>query len=110
MTREQIQQVREFLASIEATGELIGNEMCRQLDAALAILDAELARPEQREWRAVPTTTGDGEPCRQSPWGFETRERAQKFADQRTEFTVVIESRTPAGPWEPQQKEEPCRK
>lgn len=66
---------------------------------ALDGLSELLAEPERLEWRAVPTTEGDGTPCIQTPWNFPTQELAQRFADEHQKYHVVVECRTPAGEW-----------
>lgn len=49
MTRQENRQVLDILTSIEATGGLVCAEMHRQCAAAIATLDAELAKPEAKQ-------------------------------------------------------------
>jgi hypothetical protein len=95
MTRQQMEQVRDALKEcvIQLRLERIFPTAVDGQDA-LAILDAELARPEVREWRVSYPSWRGMERSR-----FASLCAAQSFAShQRSKCS--IESRTPAGPWE----------
>ena len=90
MTRTELQQVREALAHGHEFGLHVRHAAC---DKALAILDAELARPEAREWRVL---AEDHSQC------FASEAEANAAADWlRTNDAgnVYVDSRT-VGPWE----------
>lgn len=87
MTREKLEQVRELLEEMS-------------YGQAIAILDAELEKPEEREWRVAWQKLGG---ARESG-PFVIRSLADAtLSTMRGQLGVTgvrIESRTPAGPWE----------
>lgn len=110
MTRDQLHQVRDaFDGMAVCPCQEPECADCAQYRAALAILDAELAKPEEREWRGW-----WGEPA---PMGFQVtepgtdREQAvvdmTQWCEDNPSFAklVKLESRTPAGPWEPEMED-----
>ncbi len=138
MTREQLQQVREGLIfsykklahpvecfTVRPTEDWVkyGSQKleCKCdiggiVVPALAIIDAELAKPEAREWRVsheykfagiwspVSTSLASWTKAEAESFAHSVREAQNETVPLRN---VVIESRTPAGPWEP--TEEPCK-
>ncbi len=114
MTREQLQQVRDRVekGKHDCACDFQGDS-CRECDAdnaALAILDSELAKPEDREWRILFVSGEDamfpGEDSIDGPFDSEDQAReVLDFAKKNSQlFThVKLEMRvcgTPAGPWE----------
>ncbi len=107
MTRDQLQQIRDALKTLrpflgftaitvpEASQH--GLDVC---DESLAIIDAELAKPENREWRILYKVFPTDEEW-QIP-GIFRRENAMQFAFGSLGecHNKRIESRNPAGPWE----------
>lgn len=84
MTRAQLERVRAFvvLAVRLTAGTTVQGGEC------LDILDAELAKPEALEWRAV------------WPGGYWQQYETMERAKYNSAAGGRIESRTPAGPWE----------
>lgn len=78
MTRAELESLREDVAA-------------GLNNLALLRIDAELARPEAREWRSV-WPSGYAVTC-------QTKQDAEEERD-LSGITICIESRTPAGPWE----------
>jgi len=94
MTRAQLDQVREALWTLIDVAEGEGALNCANSGReSLAILDAELAKPEAREWRVL---AEDHSQC------FTSEAEADAAADWlRTNDagSVYVDSRT-VGPWE----------
>lgn len=68
-------------------------------ETGLAIIEAELATPEVREWRVV---VDYGKPNGKREYFQDTKASAESFAEWcGSNRPLVIESRVPAGPWEP---------
>ena len=94
MTRAGLERVRAALADMREQYTPVEDmvpelaSMLAKSDEALAILDAELAKPESREWRAVHRILGH-------VFSGDCDIKLLPFRFWR------IESRTPAGPWEP---------
>lgn len=95
MTKTELEQVRKGLDELidVADGEGALNCANRGRDA-LAILDAELAKPEALEWRVSWFSWRGIERNK-----FESLEKARDFVA-RKRSGCELESRTPAGPWE----------
>ena len=100
MTRTELEQIRDALRF-----HSVGAAYHTGAAQALAILDAELAKPEAREWGIVsiakPDRTGD------FIGGFEAHCPVKKFPESEARDWVArfpqcygLVSRTPAGPWE----------
>ena len=92
MTRTELQQVREALWYLNQCADC---DSCNESSQkALAILDAELAKPEALEWRVSWFSWRGIERNK-----FESLEKARDFVA-RKRSGCELESRTPAGPWE----------
>lgn len=101
MTRAELEQVRAWVergVRLEC-GENDDCDACMSGGVTLAMIDAELSRPEAREWRvtAIGNLTGN----RLTPEPVASLEAAKQYAEELSSFRCVIEYRTPAGPWEP---------
>tara|TARA_R110000868_G_scaffold244840_1_gene501288 strand:+ start:321 stop:632 length:312 start_codon:yes stop_codon:yes gene_type:complete len=100
MTKTELEQVRAALTHGHEFGLHVRHAAC---DKALAILNAELAKPEAREWRASMSGFKIGDPPGRV---YSDHEEFSAMVSGWTEgnaphhFKLLMESRTPAGPWE----------
>ena len=95
MTKTELEQVREALWTLIDIADGEGALNCANDGReSLAILDAELANPEAREWRVSWFSWRGIERNK-----FESLEKARDFVA-RKRSGCELESRTPAGPWE----------
>lgn len=125
MTKTELEQVREALADAYEFGcrvahvypndiKVWGNHWPEGWNKALALIDAELAKPEAREWRAAhdvwfcPKRGGDHRLVA-SDCGEIHQSKNKAQADENLlcnatgeyrALNVRIEFRAPAGPWE----------
>ena len=102
MTRAELEQVRAavWLARLDCCGDPAKTHSacscCGKYDAAKVILDAELAKPEAREWGVKKTE--------RLHITHLTKENAVALLEHTPGGILVSrtkESRTPAGPWVP---------
>lgn len=91
MTTAELAQVREALWNVNDCADC---DSCNESSQkALAILDAELARPEAREWRVV---VDDHSQCF---WSEAEANAAADWLRTNDSGNVYVDSRT-VGPWE----------
>ena len=91
MTKTEVEQVREALWYVNQCADC---DSCNESSQkALAILDAELAKPEAREWRVV---ADDHSQCF---WSEAEANAAADWLRTNDSGNVYVDSRT-VGPWE----------
>ena len=91
MTKTEVEQVREALWYVNQCADC---DSCNESSQkALAILDAELAKPEAREWRVV---ADDHSQCF---WSEAEANAAADWLRNNDSGNVYVDSRT-VGPWE----------
>lgn len=98
MTREEMELIRYC---VHVAINYIGSKpSAAKPEECLAILDRELAKPEELEWQvAVMSNHTPGK--RLTPWPATDLAEASRVLQEMGNFTSFIESRTPAGPWTP---------
>ena len=91
MTKTEVEQVREALWYVNQCADCDSCNESSQKE--LAILDAELAKPEAREWRVV---ADDHSQCF---WSEAEANAAADWLRTNDSDNVYVDSRT-VGPWE----------
>lgn len=102
MTREQKEVFREICNTAKRKCDCAYGKCadCDEASTALAILDAELATPGEREWRIMYRVRENSEEW-QVPGVFKyEKHKRLAFESLGSPLHKRIESRTPAGPWE----------